>query len=565
MSDYIPNLVSSTLGLNAELTKIAEALKRKVSRTPAGDRSMLADLDMNSNRVLNLPKPTSLQEPLRLADIANVPSLDLSSNFLYSTPGSTFLPGVTYFDESRQELAFSLQSGQLLTFPLNNQWHANLKDYGATLDGVADDTDFLERALADSKEVIVPPGCKIRITRTVTIPRHTVIRFLGGTGNTVNQLPASYVIKASTLNGPAIRMLECSSWYGGGVLGEVGNTGDGIICTGNSITIDHVFIARCGRDGLRIGDPDGVYYNCNSAEIRWLTSCNNGRHGFYAHDAASEPVLSADANAGDLYHAFCYQNGSDGIHMGRAWWWTVVNPLTEGNGRDGMFVDDTKVVGTSGANTGVTDVERCRYLQIFGGDFNEGNARKSLYFGGYCCVLYMSTANQVVEIKGTFNNVVGGAGENVNWGQTINRFLKVDHVYPDTGVSYPVTISKPLTGTPGDGVGISFQCDNLNVAAPPYQNAAAVAARYRSPGMFELALLTRRDNELIPALVLDPQFRRIMPGADLQWGLGTTNQRFNLLAVSHPVYANDAAAIAGGLTAGCHYHNGDGIVRVVRP
>jgi hypothetical protein len=102
------------------------------------------------------------------------------------------------------------------------------------------------------------------------------------------------------------------------------------------------------------------------------------------------------------------------------------------------------------------------------------------------------------------------------------------------------------------------------VAAPPYAIAATFAARYRTPGNFEAVTYVRKGANLIPGLVVDPEFQAIMAGEDNQWRLGTTNKRFNLLAVIHPVYASDAAAIAGGLTTGCHYHNGDGIVRVVR-
>jgi hypothetical protein len=46
-------------------------------------------------------------------------------------------------------------------------------------------------------------------------------------------------------------------------------------------------------------------------------------------------------------------------------------------------------------------------------------------------------------------------------------------------------------------------------------------------------------------------------------GIGTTNPTSRLQVVGLPVYANNAAAISAGLTAGAFYHNGDGIVRVV--
>jgi len=44
---------------------------RRDGVTQGQDNSMKVDLDMNSNRILNLPAPQSLSEPLRKADVPN--------------------------------------------------------------------------------------------------------------------------------------------------------------------------------------------------------------------------------------------------------------------------------------------------------------------------------------------------------------------------------------------------------------------------------------------------------------------------------------------------------------
>lgn len=46
-------------------------------------------------------------------------------------------------------------------------------------------------------------------------------------------------------------------------------------------------------------------------------------------------------------------------------------------------------------------------------------------------------------------------------------------------------------------------------------------------------------------------------------GIGTILPTSKLQVVGLPIYANNAAAITGGLTAGAFYHAGDGIIRVV--
>lgn len=431
-------------------------------------------------------------------------------------------------------------------------------DFGAIGDGIADDTAALNAALVASKYVIVPDGFKLRITATITMPISSTLFFQGGIGNLTARPPTCYIIKDGSLNGNGVVMQENCSFIGGGVIGQAGNLGNGIQVAGNGVFIDRVFVSGMGNDGIRIG-TDLVYTNCNSAYLNKVICCKNGGQGIHVHDGFSEATASADANAGTMIQPFCYQNTGSGILMKRAWWWTVINALTEGNDAWGMFVDSTVVAPDT--------VARCRYIQIFGGDFNEGNDGGSLFFGGYAGCLYMSTANQVISIGGVLNNIFGGGGENINWGQTINReFTYNENQDPvtTTAPTYKFSINKPLTGTPGEGVGIAIRQDNINVAAPPYAIATTFESRYRSPGNFEAAIRVRKGANLETGLVIDPEFRAIIPGADNLWRLGTTNSRFNLLCVIHPVYANDAAAIAGGLTVGCHYHNGDGIVRMVR-
>lgn len=59
----------STDTLNANKTAIEAALENTLSRDGTSPNAMGAPLDMNSNRVLNLPAPTSAAEPVRLIDV----------------------------------------------------------------------------------------------------------------------------------------------------------------------------------------------------------------------------------------------------------------------------------------------------------------------------------------------------------------------------------------------------------------------------------------------------------------------------------------------------------------
>ena len=74
MANYTRNTVTGDLApVNAELEKIEQSLKEKLDRKPSvGQANAMQDtLDMNSNRITNLPFPESNLEPLRKGDLGN--------------------------------------------------------------------------------------------------------------------------------------------------------------------------------------------------------------------------------------------------------------------------------------------------------------------------------------------------------------------------------------------------------------------------------------------------------------------------------------------------------------
>jgi hypothetical protein len=76
------NQQSAVETVNRNNTDIEEALENTLSRDGTSPNSMEADLDMNSQRILNLPAPRLPEEPVRLADIGggvSFSSLDFSS------------------------------------------------------------------------------------------------------------------------------------------------------------------------------------------------------------------------------------------------------------------------------------------------------------------------------------------------------------------------------------------------------------------------------------------------------------------------------------------------------
>lgn len=64
----LENEVSAVNTINGNNTLIENALENTLSRDGTSPNSMQANIDMNSNRLLNLPPPESSLEPLRVAD-----------------------------------------------------------------------------------------------------------------------------------------------------------------------------------------------------------------------------------------------------------------------------------------------------------------------------------------------------------------------------------------------------------------------------------------------------------------------------------------------------------------
>lgn len=65
---YTPQYVTTPQGINAELSKIAVAVSRCVQRYAESPNELQTDLDLNGNRVLNLPAATDPTDPMRRTD-----------------------------------------------------------------------------------------------------------------------------------------------------------------------------------------------------------------------------------------------------------------------------------------------------------------------------------------------------------------------------------------------------------------------------------------------------------------------------------------------------------------
>lgn len=414
----------------------------------------------------------------------------------------------------------------------------SVKDFGAVGDGVTDDTVAIQAALTASRYVTVPAGMTCLISSTITVPSQTRLSFLGGDGNLVGAFPPSYFIKKSTMTTVGISISQRGVVDGGGLLGEVGNTGDGVQLANNAAVLRNFIVAKAGRDGVRVG-TDGVFANCNSTVVEYVKSRGNGRHGFYVHDGVS--VGTADANAGTMLQCTANDNGADGIRLGHAFWVSIINCLTEINDGWGLYL--------SGIDN--NSYPECRWTTVLGGDFNEGNVTGQVYDGSYFATFVQPDAGSVPTTArtglqgGGYRSVVSSFGASTLQGLTI----ETDAAGPATrplivlggssgGNTYPVSIRQRTTASNGDGPGLVFEVDP---STGTYRTAAQIAVSQRTTNVDKLVFYTNNAGSMTAMLVLNPFEVSVTPGADNTTKLGEAALRWSVVyAATGTINTSDA-------------------------
>jgi hypothetical protein len=198
----------------------------------------------------------------------------------------------------------------------------SVKDFGATGDGVTDDTAAIQAAFATGRKVVYMPKGVYKITSTITVPAYYSLIGDGHTSeNAVNDRAATVILKS--FNGVGLIVLSDTLVTALQVEGAPGNTGDGIQVKGGRSVLREVTVNKQGGNGIRIGADNDNTINVNLWRLDSIISIYNGGHGLYIHHSNSNtsgsyPQGLPDVNAGTATHLDLRRNSGDGLRQRNA-------------------------------------------------------------------------------------------------------------------------------------------------------------------------------------------------------------------------------------------------------
>jgi len=272
----------------------------------------------------------------------------------------------------------------------------NILDFGADPTGVADSATAIQAALTASRHVVIPIGT-YRVESTLTVPAKTRLEFQGGTN--ILEPPPAVFFKAH--NEVGIVLGSHCVITGGGIYSNkaVYPTGNGVNVLGGQNIIQDFCIFNVGGDGIRLGAVS-AYVNTNTCQLTRLKISNCGGNGIHVHDA-----YGSDSNAHTITSCVVIACGENGILLNRTFWATVINCNVEICTGYGLYLSGETVVNDPD----------CRYANILGGDYNEGNTAGVIFDNSYFPFIQIADPfNKPVNARSGAGSVLQFLGGNVN-------------------------------------------------------------------------------------------------------------------------------------------------------
>lgn len=212
----LQNETTATNRMNDNSARIEAALNNAVSRDGTSPNAMLANLDMNSHRILNLPQATVTGEPLVFGEDVEVPTFIVQD----SEPATTFVEGSLWVDSnSTNQDLYQLTSGAWVDTTVNIKGDQGIQGPAGQDGTIAGDTGATDNAVLTADGV---GGATLQATDVVIDDSDNITGVndltIGG------DLSATGSITGSNLNGTAA-VLAGGQTLTGGFAGTSDNDG----------------------------------------------------------------------------------------------------------------------------------------------------------------------------------------------------------------------------------------------------------------------------------------------------------------------------------------------------
>jgi hypothetical protein len=229
-------------------------------------------------------------------------------------------------------------------------------DFGATGDGVTDDTVAIQNAHnalpTEGGTILFPSGAYL-ISASLLFSKRVYLDFQGAIGLQLSTPSSAYLKVAATMaSGNALVLSgDGSRVFGGGIQGVSGNGANGLAIQANTVSAINFGIGNMGGIGFLIGDvATGI--NVNLWKLDTCHAYSNVSHGFYFNS----PTLNTDCNAGTAINCDASLNDGDGFKID--------------NALKNSFVSCTAQINTG---AGFRFTSNTIGNKMFGGDQDEGN------------------------------------------------------------------------------------------------------------------------------------------------------------------------------------------------
>ena len=387
---------------------------------------------------------------------------------------------------------------------VNIQWFGAIGDYSGGTG--TDNTTAIQAAIDADYEIIVPAGFYL-ISDTITLSTKKKIKFIGAYGYANGFYPAAYFVKDSTMTTAGIQCNQGSTIEGGGVLGEAGNSGDGIQVVGGRVVLKNVWAHGAGDNGIRIGNSGA---NCNDCTLIKCVTNYNGGDGLLIHfdNIAAAP----DCNLNTILQHFSRGNTGHGIHIRQSFWCSIINVLTDLNTGYGLYISNV---------TGFGGLAEARYHTIVGGDYDEGNTAGSFYFGSYRSTAIIADNAQNIENVGSNNSLFGTdcATRNVTGTSATMQGTSGSTIYPLIAGNY-------ANASNGRGVGVQFNTPDVS---PTPRTGGQIACEQETTNKDRMRFTVNNAGSLDMMAEFSPNSLTFRPGTDLIYSLGYISRRWNFL------------------------------------